>query len=201
MAEKWNLTGSYFESCNCEVACPCIFLNAPTEGDCKLLVGWHIENGKNGDVSLNGLNVALAVYSPGHMAQTKWKVALYVDERASEAQKNALVQIYSGQAGGYFASISPFIGEMLGVTSTKIDYHEAGKNRTLSLGNVANMAIDGIEGQNGADVTVQNPPLTLVPGIPATVAKSTQLRYSDHSMNWNISGKNGFYSKFAYQAG
>jgi hypothetical protein len=91
MAEAWSLKGTYFETCNCEVACPCVFLSPPTTGECTVLVGWHIEEGRYASVALDGLNVALAVHAPGHMATTKWKAALYFDDRASEGQKNALL--------------------------------------------------------------------------------------------------------------
>src|SRR5499433_3576570 len=66
MAIKWQLAGTYFETCNCEVACPCVFLSAPTTGECTLLVGWHIERGSFDNVPLDGLNVALAAHTPGH---------------------------------------------------------------------------------------------------------------------------------------
>ena len=69
MAEKWNVAGTYFEACNCDVACPCVFLSQPTTGECKALIGWHIDEGNQGDVSLDGLNVALYVHSPGNMVE------------------------------------------------------------------------------------------------------------------------------------
>ena len=50
MPEKWKLTGTYFEACSCDVACPCTFLSAPTRGDCTALAGWHIENGNFANV-------------------------------------------------------------------------------------------------------------------------------------------------------
>jgi hypothetical protein len=40
MAEKWQARGTYFEACNCQVACPCNFTSAPTEGECKVVVAW-----------------------------------------------------------------------------------------------------------------------------------------------------------------
>ena len=43
--KNWILQGSYFETCNCEIACPCVWLQPPTTGDCKLLVAWHIDQG------------------------------------------------------------------------------------------------------------------------------------------------------------
>jgi hypothetical protein len=200
MAEKWKMSGTYFEGCNCTVACPCVFLNAPTEGDCKLLVGWHIEQGRFGEVGLDGLNVAMAVYSPGHMLQVKWQAALYLDEKASDAQKNALTQIFGGQAGGHPAVLASFVGQVLGVSSKKLDYKANGKKRSLEIAGVSMAEIEAIEGQGGAEVTLNNVPLTVVPGFPAVQSKSKQLSYHDYGMNWEISGKNGFYSPFAYQA-
>src|SRR5258706_8324654 len=104
MPEKWKITGTYFEACTCDVACPCIFLSAPTNGDCTALAGWHIENGNFTNVNIDGLNVALALYSPGHMLEVKWRVALYIDETASEEQKTVLTQIFTGQAGGHMSN-------------------------------------------------------------------------------------------------
>ena len=63
---SWNLKGTYFETCNCEVACPCVFLSPPTEGECQVLVAWHVDQGKDGEVGLDGLNVAMAITAPGH---------------------------------------------------------------------------------------------------------------------------------------
>mgnify|MGYP006120070747 CR=1 FL=1 len=81
----WSVTGSYFESCNCETACPCVFLSPPTEGECTVIIGWHIDTGDHDGVDIAGLNVALAVHTPGHMAEQNWKAAVYLDDRASEA--------------------------------------------------------------------------------------------------------------------
>ena len=66
MAEPWKVRGTYFETCNCAAACPCVFLSAPTEGKCTVLIAWHIDQGNFGAVALNGLNVALLA----HLART-----------------------------------------------------------------------------------------------------------------------------------
>src|SRR2546423_1476680 len=90
MAESWKVAGTYFEACNCAAACPCVFLSAPTEGNCTVVIAWHIDKGSFGKVSLDGLNAALMAHSPGHMMQSKWKVALYLDGRASAEQQKAM---------------------------------------------------------------------------------------------------------------
>src|SRR5580704_9606157 len=43
MTTSWKIAGSYFEACNCEVACPCVFTSPPTGGECTVLIAWHID--------------------------------------------------------------------------------------------------------------------------------------------------------------
>jgi hypothetical protein len=200
MAEQWSVNGTYFEACNCEVACPCVFMSPPSEGDCTVLVAWHIERGKFGAVDLSGLNVVLVAHTPGHMLQTKWKVALYLDERANDAQKDALGKIFSGQAGGHLAALAPLIGEVLGVKSARIEYRAEGKQRSMRIPGIATSEIERLPGQGDADVTITNHPFTAVPGFPAVVGKSKTLQYEDYGLKLGTSGKNGFYSPFEYKA-
>ena len=156
--------------------------------------------GRFEQIDLDGLNAVLAVHSPGHMQEVKWKVALYVDERANQSQQDALTQIFSGQAGGHLAGLAPFIGEVLGVKAAPIEYRSEGKRRSLRLGDVAAAEIEGLPGQDGNDVTVANAPFAPVPGIPLVVAKSKQMRFSDYGLKCEVSNKNGFFSSFAYQS-
>jgi hypothetical protein len=200
MPTSWKIAGSYFEACNCEVTCPCVFTSPPTSGECSVLIAWHIDQGRFGEVDLKGFNAVLAVHSPGHMLEGKWKVALYVDERANQDQQNALIQIFSGQAGGHLAGLAPLIGEVLGAKAAPIEYHSEGKRRSLRLGKIAGAEIEGLPGQDGADVTITGQPFTAVPGFPAVVAKSKQASFSDYGLSWQASNKNGFFSQFAYQS-
>jgi hypothetical protein len=200
MAESWKVNGTYFEACNCAAACPCVFLSAPTEGKCTVLVAWHIDKGNFGAVQLNGLNVALLATTPGHMMQTKWKVALYLDDKASGDQQKALGGIFSGQAGGHLAVLGPLIGEVMGVKPVPIEFSASGKQRSLRIPQIAEADIEALDGQGGALVTIENHPFTAVPGHPAVVSTSKKLKISDHGISLDISGKNGFYSAFAYQS-
>ena len=167
-----KLPGSYFEACNCDPACPCVFLSPPTSGDCTVLLAWHIDQGDFGEVNLDGLNTALAAYAPGHMLEVKWKVALYVDERANQAQQDALTQIFSGQAGGHLAGLAPLIGEVLGVKAAPpMDIRLQGNRRSLRLGDFADAEIPGLPGQDGSDVTIANHPFTARPRLSSRRSK------------------------------
>lgn len=199
MATTWKLVGTYFETCNCETLCPCYFLSPPTTGECNTLVAWHIDKGNFNHVVLDGLNVAMAVHCPGHMAQVKWQVALYLDAKADQTQRDALTQIFCGQVGGHPATLSAFVGEVLGITSVTMDYRAGGKRRSLRIPHVAEADIEALAGQDGAEITIGNHPLC-VAGQPGMVAKSTRVNYEDHGMQWELSAKHGFFSAFTYQA-
>src|SRR6185295_9721415 len=100
---KWQLSGDYFENCNCNVVCPCLVSKAapltsrPTEGVCNVPLIFHIDSGKYG-------NVALAIHTPGPMAEGNWSVAAYIDQRADAKQTEALGAIFTGAAGGPMAA-------------------------------------------------------------------------------------------------
>ena len=197
---SWKIEGTDFESCNCEAACPCVFLSKPTDGECGVMIAWHINKGKFEDVALDGLSVAFAVRSPGHMAQVKWDAAVCLDERANEKQKEALSKIFAGQAGGHPAALASHMGNIPGLASVPIEHQAKGKQRSMKIPNVAEASIEALEGQGGAEITVTNHPLCIAPGNPAVTARSKKLSYKDHGMSWELSGKNGFFSPFQYAA-
>lgn len=198
---NWKLNGNYFETCNCEAACPCVFLSPPTEGDCTVLLAWHIDRGYYGDTSLDGLNVALAVYSPGNMIESKWKAAAYFDDKADEVQNKALHAIFGGKAGGHPEVLASFIGEMVGAKNVSMHFETDGKTSRLSIIGVAEAEIERIEGQGGQPVTIENHPLCIAPGEPAQVAHSKRFSLKDFGWDWMLSGRTGFSSPFEYSSG
>lgn len=195
---QWKLTGTYFETCNCDTGCPCAFGSAPTEGFCNAIVAWHVSAGAFGDVALDGLNVALLVDVKGNMVENKWKAAVYLDAKASAAQKSALLTIFSGQAGGHPAVLASFIGEMLGSKSVPIHYHADGKHTTLQIPGIADAELEVLEGQDGKPITIENHPVCIAPGVPAMVGRSKHFRLSDYGYDWKLSGRNAYLSAFSY---
>ena len=211
----WRLEGDYFDGCNCKSICPCIFALDPTEGDCKGLAAWHIEKGhftnwtsrtnsntSNNSINLAGLNVVISVRAPGNMLTgSKWKIALYLDEKANNDQKEALTKIFTGQVGGeFFAEMLSRIGEILGTKSVPIEFNiEGKKRRKIKIPSIAEMEIEGLAGSNpDIEPKVVNPAFSNTPGIDPIIARSTRHVYNDHGLEWDNSGKNAFYSRFAY---
>ena len=212
----WRLEGDYFDGCNCKSICPCIFALDPTEGDCKGLAAWHIEKGhftnwtnsdrnsntSNNSINLASLNVVISVRAPGNMLTgSKWKIALYLDEKANNDQKEALTKIFTGQVGGeFFAEMLSRVGEILGTRSVPIEFNiEGKKRRKIRIPSIAEMEIEGLAGSNpDIEPKVVNPAFSNTPGIDPIIARSTRHTYNDHGLEWDNSGKNAFYSRFAY---
>jgi hypothetical protein len=167
----WRLEGDYFDGCNCKSICPCIFALDPTEGDCKGLAAWHIEKGhftngtkdnRNGNINydntnknsinLDNLNVVLSVHVPGNMLSwPKWKIGLYLDERANNDQKDALTKIFTGKVGGeFFVEMLSRIGEILGIRSVPIEFNIEVKNkrRKIRIPSIVEMEIEGLTGSD-----------------------------------------------------
>jgi hypothetical protein len=197
---SWKLEGDYFEGCNCKSICPCIFKLDPTEGDCWVTCAWHILKGNYDGISLDNLSAAAIFYTPGNMySGPKWKAALYIDDKASPEQTDSIKKIYSGQAGGFFAEAHNFIGEMLGAKSVPIEFRVDGKRRWLYIKDSVELEIEGLIGADpNRESRVVNPSFSVVPGYDLVIARSTKYKYNDYGLQWDNSGKNGFYCRFSY---
>ncbi|HYR61893.1 MAG TPA: DUF1326 domain-containing protein [Actinomycetota bacterium] len=101
---SFKVEGDYFEACTCRASCPCIMLSPATEDTCDLVLAWHITEGQKDGVDLGGLNTVMAIRSPKQMTDGNWVAAVYLDDRATGAQEEALRAIFTGAAGGHLAA-------------------------------------------------------------------------------------------------
>lgn len=92
----WSIDGIEFGNCNCAYGCPCQFEDVPTGGSCRGFEAIRIDKGHFGDVTLNGLNVALIYAWPGPIYKGNGEMQVIVDDRANDAQREALVKILCG---------------------------------------------------------------------------------------------------------
>jgi hypothetical protein len=93
----WTIKGRELANCNCDYGCPCQFNALPTKGDCKAVVGFIIDEGRHGDVSLDGLR-AVAIYAwPKAVHQGNGTMKLIIDQRADGKQRAALERILTGE--------------------------------------------------------------------------------------------------------
>jgi len=101
----WRLKGREMANCNCEYGCNCQFGGLPDKGFCQAVFGMAIDEGTHGETDLSGLNIAAVFRWPGPIHEGKGECAAFVDTRASEAQRNALLTIMSGGDTDPFATV------------------------------------------------------------------------------------------------
>ena len=145
---KWSLEADFIQACNCDYGCPCEFAAPPTRGNCEGMVAWRISRGSYGDVKLDGLGMGFAVSWPKAIHEGNGTAAVFIDEKANPAQRDALTQIASGKAGGL-----PF--EIIVTTFTKVleprflpfQFHFNGRNSSVKIGDVMDVVVEPIKNQ------------------------------------------------------
>jgi len=108
---SWRMHGEYMKNCNCIATCPCdtVGFPHPNKG-CEGMAGMHIIQGYFGDIKLDGLNWAVTYHWPGALHEGNGSAQPFVDQKASEAQRTALLTIMSGKAGGkWFEVLSSIV--------------------------------------------------------------------------------------------
>jgi len=202
MAEKWNISGEYFESCNCDLICACL-VQAPTPRDrCDAALAFHINRGTYGQTSLNDLNAVLVVSfpGPGKMRDGNWTAAVYVDEKGSAVQQDALGNIFSGKAGGTPGAIfAGLVTKFLGVKPVSIAFAVNGNERRLTIPNILEIDISAVTGRDGTEpIWATNAAHPVSQKL--ALAQSRAYKYTDHNLAWNTSGTNGHFSSFTWAA-
>jgi len=100
LSVPWRVTVHNIEACNCSPGCNCQFTGFPDDGPCESMIGGEVGAGSYGDVQLAGVRYVIAFTYPGAIHQGGGKVAVFIDERATPAQADAIAMILSGRAGG-----------------------------------------------------------------------------------------------------
>ncbi len=195
---SFSVKGDYFETCSCDVSCPCVWLGPATQDACDLMLAWHVTDGQKDGVDLSGLNAVMAVRTPKQMTDGNWRVALYLDDRATPEQSEALGAVFSGGAGGHLAGLAPLIGEVAGVAPAAISFDRSGRSLKATAGELLSMESEEMVGMDGSHPPVITNPLLGAVTQPLTQAKAGVVRYHDH---WDaeFSGTNSFVTDFAYE--
>ncbi|WP_300517538.1 DUF1326 domain-containing protein [Aliiroseovarius sp.] len=187
---EWTIKGELILNCNCTVFCPCVVSlgnHPPTEGYCMGWAGIRIDSGNYGDEDLSGLNIGLLLEIPGNMARGNWKAAAYIDDRASEAAFEGLLNIFTGKAKGTTGLFSMLVSEFLGAERAPITFETEGKKRRLMVGRAIKGEIEPVPGKDGADQVITNTEYWMGPDI--TVATANQGRVRAFGRVWDFDGK------------
>ena len=189
----WNLDGSYFETCSCDVMCPCtasLALGA-TKDRCNATLVFHIKSGEVEGVDVSGLTVAAIADTPKVMSDGNWRLGVVIDEAASEEQADKLGAVFSGALGGPMSALEPLVGENLGVERLPIEVKEDGLKHSVRIGEAIDFEVEdvvpvGVETGEPAKLTGIFHPA----GSELTVAHATRSKINAFGIQYE--GKSGF---------
>ena len=96
----WTMRGRYLKNCNCIASCPCDMTGIPYPGKgCEGMAGMRIEQGHFGKIKLDRLTWVVIYQWPGALHEGNGAVQAFIDQRATQEQRDALLQIIGGKAG------------------------------------------------------------------------------------------------------
>jgi hypothetical protein len=198
----WRLAGTYFETCSCEVVCPCtasLALGADYDR-CKVVLVFNVRDGDVEGTDVSGLTVAAVADTPKVMSDGNWRLGVFIDAAASDRQAEALGAVFSGGLGGPMAALGPLVSENLGVERAPIEVREEGLRHSVRIGDAVDFEIEdvvpfGVESGEPARLTGIFHPA----GSELTISKATRSNISAFGVEYE--GKSGFSSsKFAWAA-
>lgn len=200
----WRLEGEWFETCNCDYLCPCIITHMkaqPTEGDCIVAGVYQIEKGSYGDLPLDGLSFVTVMRTPGPMADGNWTVGAIIDERANDAQRDALAAIVSGKAGGPPDRLNLLMKEFAGVEFAPIQFAKDGLKRSVSVPGLLDQAVEGVTGGRNPEEPVYLDNVGHPAGPRLALAKAVRSHLKAFGLAWdNARGtNNGHFTRFAWK--
>ena len=175
----------------------------PTKGSCTFAMAFQIERGSYGTLALDGLGFVVLGFTPEAMGKGNWSVGIIADDRASAEQRDAIVAVASGAAGGPMAALSGLVGKLLGVESASIRFDRNGARWSVKASNLVDMAAEGAMGINP---NATEPLYLDNTGHPAAdrfaLARASRSHVHALGLNWDdASGKNnGQYAPFSWQS-
>ncbi|HEY1276238.1 MAG TPA: DUF1326 domain-containing protein [Thermoleophilaceae bacterium] len=202
-AAGYQLEGSLLEVCSCDVLCPCWIGEDPDGGKCDSVVAYHLDQGTIGGVDVSGLTLVSVVNIPGNVLAGNWRQLVYVDDRATDEQADAMLAAFGGQLGGPLADLAQLIGERVAIERVPISHEIVDGAGTLKVGDKIDCAMHPYRGPDGSTTTLNNSIFSTVPGSPAYVGQADHQRIDipEHGYQWSFEMKNAIQSdwKIDYQ--
>jgi hypothetical protein len=198
----WKLEGSYFESCSCEVVCPCtasLALGAHYDR-CRVTLVFNIKDGDVEGTDVSGVTVAVVADTPKVMTDGNWRIGVFMSDSASDEQAEKLGAVFGGQLGGPMEALGALIGENLGLERASIEIREDGLTHSVRIGDAVDIEIEdvvpfGVESGEPARVAGIFHPA----GTELTIAKATRAHVNAFGIEYD--GKAAFStSSFAWAA-
>ena len=198
----YHLEGRLLEVCNCRVLCPCWIGEDPDFGTCDTIVAWRFDKGTIDGVDVAGHTIAMIAHVPGNILQGNWRAAVYLDDKVSPAQEQAILNVYTGKLGGPVGELAKLVGEVVSVEKVALTFDVQGGKGTLKIGDAGYAELEPYTNASGATTTLQDTVFSTVPGAPVFVGKAPRYKSKNDKLgiDLDIKGHNALQSTFVFHA-
>lgn len=198
----YHLEGRLLEVCNCRVLCPCWVGEDPDFGTCDSINAWHFDQGTIDGVDVSGRTIATINHIPGNVLAGNWRAVVYLDDRVTPAQEEAILAVYTGKKGGPVAELAKLIGEVVGVEKVPITFDVQGGHGTIRIGGDGFAELEPYKSAAGKTTTLADTIFSTVPGAPVFVGKASRYRAKKASLGIDVDlqGFNALQSTFVFSA-
>jgi hypothetical protein len=172
----YQLEGRLLEVCTCNILCPCWVGEDPDGGKCDGVLAWHIDKGKIDGVDVSGHTFAMVARIPGNILKGNWKVAVYLDDKTTPEQQDALTQVFTGKLGGPIADLAGLVGEVMSMEKVPIKFDVNGGKGRLTIGDAVDAELEPFQGATGQATALHDTVFTTIPGSAAYVGKAPKYK-------------------------
>jgi hypothetical protein len=135
------------------------------------------------------------------LAPGSWRQVVFIDDRATGEQRQAILDAYDGKLGGPLADLAALIGETVAVHDAPIKHEVSDGNGMLEIGDVVEATMHPFRGPDGTVTTLRDSLFSTVPGTPAyvAVADSHKVNLPQYDMVWSFTGRNAIQADYHIQ--
>lgn len=186
----YQLEGRLLEFCSCKALCPCWIGEDPDGGTCDGVIAYHIEKGTVNGVNVSGLSFIIVTHIPGNILKGNWRVVIYLDDKSTPQQQEALLSAFGGKIGGPLADLAQLVGEVVGVERVPITFAVEGGKGHLHIGRAVEAEVIPLQGATGKSTTVHDSVFTTIPGSGAYVGKALTYKAKVPALGFDINLQN-----------
>ncbi len=198
----YKLEGRMTELCDCYVICPCWVGEDPDGGTCDGLLAWHFDSGKIDGVDVSGLTISILNRIPGNALDGNWKAAIFVDDKATDEQHEAILAVYTGKKGGPLADLAQLMGEVVSVDRVPIEFSIDKGKGFLRVGSDISAELEPFQGATGGTTALIDSVFSTIPGSPEYLGKapSYKARHAALGSNIDLQGRFAIQGNFLFEA-
>ena len=200
-ATTYSIQGRLLEVCTCAAICPCWIGEDPDGGTCDSSLAWYVDSGTVQGVDVSDRCIALTVFIPGNVLAGNWRAVVYVDDRCTQEQQDALLAVFTGALGGPIADLAALITDVVAVERAPMTFTVVDGAGTLRVGDVVEAQLSPFQGATGRTTTLSETVFSTIPGSPAFPGKASVFRRNSTRLgrpDIDISGKNALQGMFSF---